>query len=426
MITKFAGYGFNKSHSTAYALIAYQTAYFKAHYPVEFMAALLSSDISGRNFKRKDSLVEHLEDCHRMGIEVVPPHVNTSGSEFTVADGKIYFALSAIKGCGGSAAEAVVRNRKKDGPYQDLFDFCERVEPSSCGKSAIESLVKSGSFDDLEANRQQLSQIIERALQAGSSALSDRRSGQKNLFEQFSDSDEDEKAPLPRVPEFEERERLLMEKEVLGFYLSSHPLEEHKGLLANVCSHTTTRLPTLNDRTEVVVGGMVSSIKLAHTKNGRPGSPTKYANFDLEDIDGTVRCIIWPDSFQRYEPMLEPDSILLARGSVDRRGGGDEVNLIVDELIPLDQLDDRCTKGMVIRVDELKHGERVLPQIYEILRAYPGNQQVRLLLVLADGQRVSMKADRLQVHINTELKHRMDDLLGSQNYQMITQFPKTG
>ena len=426
MITKFAGYGFNKSHSTAYALIAYQTAYFKAHYPVEFMAALLSSDISGRNFKRKDALVEHLEDCHRMGIEVVPPHVNTSGSEFTVADGKIYFALSAIKGCGGSAAEAVVRNRKKDGTYQDLFDFCERVEPSSCGKSAIESLVKSGAFDDLEANRQQLSQIIERALQAGSSALSDRRSGQKNLFEQFSDSDEDEKAPLPRVPEFEERERLLMEKEVLGFYLSSHPLEEHKDLLANVCSHTTTRLPTLNDRTEVVVGGMVSSIKLAHTKNGRPGSPTKYANFDLEDIDGTVRCIIWPDSFQRYEPMLEPDSILLARGSVDRRGGGDEVNLIVDELIPLDQLDDRCTKGMVIRVDELKHGERVLPQIYEILRAYPGNQQVRLLLVLADGQRVSMKADRLQVHINTELKHRMDDLLGSQNYQMITQFPKTG
>ena len=426
MITKFAGYGFNKSHSTAYAFIAYQTAYLKAHYPLEFMAALLSSDISGRNFKRKDSLVEHLEDCNRMEIEVVAPHVNTSGTEFTVADGKIHFALSAIKGCGGSAADAIVHNRTKDGPYRDLFDFCERVEPTACGRSAIETLTKAGAFDDLGANRQQLTQIIERALQAGSSALSDRRSGQKNLFEQLnSDTDEEDDVPLPNVPEFEERERLVMEKEVLGFYLSSHPLAEHRELLTSFSSHTTTRLSKLSDRTEVIIGGLISSITLAHTKNGRPGSPTKYANFDMEDIEGTVRCIMWPDSFQRFEPLLEPDSILLVRGSVDRRGGGDEVNLIVDELISLDQLDDRCTKGMVIRVDELKHGDRVLPQIYEILRAYPGNQEVRLVLDLADGHRVAMKADRLQIHVNAELKDRMDDLLGNHNYQMITQFPKT-
>lgn len=426
MITKFAGYGFNKSHSTAYAFIAYQTAYLKAHYPLEFMAALLSSDISGRNFKRKDSLVEHLEDCNRMGIEVVPPHVNTSGTEFTVANGNIHFALSAIKGCGGAAADAIVHNRVKNGPYRDLFDFCERVEPTACGRSAIETLIKAGTFDNLGANRQQLAQIIERALQAGSAALSDRRSGQKNLFEQFNDdTNQEDDVPLPNVPEFEERERLIMEKEVLGFYLSSHPLAEHRDLLASYSSHTTTRLSKLSDRTEVVIGGMISSITLAHTKNGRPGSPTKYANFDIEDIEGTVRCIMWPDSFQRFESLLEPDSILLARGSVDRRGGGDEVNLIVDELISLDQLDDRCTRGMVIRVDELKHGDRMLPQIYEILRAYPGNQEVRLLLDLADGHRVSMKADRLQIQVNTELKQRMDDLLGNHNYQMITQFPKT-
>ncbi|MFP6669866.1 MAG: DNA polymerase III subunit alpha, partial [Pirellulaceae bacterium] len=426
MITKFAGYGFNKSHSTAYAFIAYQTAYLKAHYPLEFMAALLSSDISGRNFKRKDSLVEHLEDCNRMGIEVVPPHVNTSGTEFTVANGKIHFALSAIKGCGGTAADAIVHNRVQDGPYRDLFDFCERVEPTTCGRAAIETLIKAGTFDDLGANRQQLAQIIERALQAGSAALSDRRSGQKNLFEQFNDdTNQEDDVPLPNVPEFEERERLIMEKEVLGFYLSSHPLAEHRDLLASYSSHTTTRLSKLSDRTEVVIGGMISSITLAHTKNGRPGSPTKYANFDIEDVEGTVRCIMWPDSFQRFEPLLEPDSILLARGSVDRRGGGDEVNLIVDELISLDQLDDRCTRGMVIRVDELKHGDRMLPQIYEILRAYPGNQEVRLLLDLADGHRVSMKADRLQVQVNTELKQRIDDLLGHHNYQVITQFPET-
>ena len=130
LIIKFAGYGFNKSHSTAYALIAYQTAYLKAHYPVEFMAALLSGDMEGRNFKRKDSLVEHLEDCQRMGIEVVPPNVNTSEGGFAVRDGKIYFGLAAIKGCGGSAAEAIVAARQRGGAFRDIFDFCERVDPA--------------------------------------------------------------------------------------------------------------------------------------------------------------------------------------------------------------------------------------------------------------------------------------------------------
>src|SRR5687768_8910123 len=142
LIIKFAGYGFNKSHSTAYALIAFQTAYLKAHYPVEFMAALLSGDIEGRNFKRKDSLVEHRDDCQRMQIEIVPPDVNSSESEFAVRDGKILFGLAALKGCGGSASEAIVSARKKGGRFRDIFDFCERVDPASCSRAAIESLIK--------------------------------------------------------------------------------------------------------------------------------------------------------------------------------------------------------------------------------------------------------------------------------------------
>ncbi len=144
MILKFAGYGFNKSHSTAYALVAYQTAYLKAHFPVEFMAALLTGDIPGRNFKHKDSLVEHFEDCARMGIVVEAPSVNASESDFSVADGKIYFGLSAIKGCGGSASESIVAERKKNGPFTDIFDFCERVDSTACSKAAIETLVKAG------------------------------------------------------------------------------------------------------------------------------------------------------------------------------------------------------------------------------------------------------------------------------------------
>ena len=144
LIEKFAGYGFNKSHSTAYALIAYMTAYLKAHWPVEFMAALLTSDISGRNFKKKDSLVEHLEDCTRMNVTVEPPNVNASLEEFSVADGKIRFGLSAIKGCGGAAAGSIVAQRSAGGPYKSIFDFCERLDPSMVNRTAIESLIKAG------------------------------------------------------------------------------------------------------------------------------------------------------------------------------------------------------------------------------------------------------------------------------------------
>ena len=247
LIEKFAGYGFNKSHSTAYALIAYMTAYLKAHYKVEFMAALLSSDITGRNFKRKDLLVEHVEDCQRMEIAVLPPDVNRSGAEFTVAEGRICFGLSAIKGCGAAAAGAIARERAAGGPYRSLFDFCERLDPGAVNRAAVESLVKAGAFDSLGARRAQLLAVLDRAMQAAVAAASDRRSGQKNLF--GGGDDEPARATatnLPEMPEWDERERLAKEKEVLGFYLSSHPLAEHRETLALYCSHTTVQAAELN------------------------------------------------------------------------------------------------------------------------------------------------------------------------------------
>ncbi|MEC8509990.1 MAG: DNA polymerase III subunit alpha, partial [Planctomycetota bacterium] len=182
MILKFAGYGFNKSHSTAYALIAYQTAYLKAHYPVEFMAALLSGDIPGRNFVRKDSLVEHLEDCQRMDIEVVPPDVNHSFVDFGVSKGKILFGLAAIKGCGGSASESIVAEREKNGPFRDIFEFCERVESSNCNRSTIETLIKGGAFDSMGAKRSQIHSVLEKAIQAGAARQADLKAGQISLF----------------------------------------------------------------------------------------------------------------------------------------------------------------------------------------------------------------------------------------------------
>lgn len=422
LILNFAGYGFNKSHSTAYALIAYQTAYLKTHYPVEFMAALLSGDIPGRNFKRKDSLVEHMEDCTRMGIPIVPPDVNRSDVDFLVAGGQIHFALSAIKGCGGSAAEAIVAARQSQGPFRDLFDFCERVDPSACNRAAIETLIKAGAFDAFGAHRAALTAVLDRALQSGAAALSDRRSGQKSLF---ADLDEDpaqtRSVSLPDVPEWPEHEKLIQEKEVLGFYLSSHPLQEHASRLETFCTHTTADLADVPDRTEVLLGGMISAIKLAHVRKVRPGSTnTKYANFDLEDMHGAIRCILWPEDFARCGDLVQPEAILAVRGTVDRRGTVDEANLIVNEMIPIDDLDARYTRGVLLRVHETKHGARVLGQLREILRGYPGPCEVQLLLHLDDGSRVQLRSGNLRVVINAEMRSRIDDLLGPGNFRPLT------
>ena len=427
MIEKFAGYGFNKSHSTAYAKIAYMTAYLKAHYPLEFMAALLSGDIPGRNFKTKDSLVEHLEDCRRMEVEVVPPSVNSCHADFTVADGKIHFGLSAIKGCGGPAADAIVAAREKDGPFQDIFDFCERVDPAHCKSSTIESLVKAGAFDCTGARRSQCLAVLEKAIQQGASAWKDKRAGQKNMFDAFEEDSSDEAAAvvLPDVPEWEERQKLNFEREVLGFYLSSHPLEEFREQLANFVSHDNVSAAALKHRTEVYLGGMLSAIKFSHTKNPRPGQVnTKYAMFDLEDMAGVMRCIIWPEQFAQYGELVRPEAILLIRGSIDKRPGTEDANLIVNELIPIDGLAERYTRAVVINLDEQQTPPEQVNRLHEILRGYPGECEVRFSLRLADGARITMKSDRFKLSLNAEMRARVDQLLGPGGLTPITSKPK--
>jgi DNA polymerase-3 subunit alpha len=425
LIVKFAGYGFNKSHSTAYALIAYQTAYLKTHYPVEFMAALLSGDIPGRNFKRKDLLVEHMEDCERMGIEIVNPDVNSSDVDFSVADDKIYFALSAIKGCGGSAAEAIVAARSKEGRFHDLFDFCERVDAASCNRATIETLIKAGTMDGFGARRSQLLASIDRAMQSGAAALADRRTGQRSLFGDLQPEEAKPAIHLPDLPELDERERLMMEREVLGFYRSSHPLAEFEEKLAQFCTHTTADISHLPERAEVILGGMLASIKLAHVKKVRPGvTATKYANFDLEDKSGAIRCILWPDDFVTFGELVQADSVLAVRGVIDRRSG-DEANLIVNELIPLDQIDSRYTSGLVICVDERNADSGTLKTLHEIIRGYPGDRDLFFLFSLADGSRVQLKSQRLKIDIHAELRRRVDDLLGPGHTRSVMSPPAT-
>jgi len=427
LIQKFAGYGFNKSHSTAYALVAYQTAYLKAHHPVEFMAALLSSDITGRNFKRKDALVEHMEDCDRMGIEVVPPNVNRSDSDFAVEDGKILFALSAIKGCGGAAADAVVAARRSGGPFTDLYDFCERVDVQACNRAAIEMLIKAGAMDDIGPQRSQLSAGIEKALQAGAAALADRKSGQASLFGELEEETEQTTrltVPLPDVAPWPEKEQLLAEKEVLGFYLTSHPMAEYEPKLAAFRTHNTDQLADVPPRTEVLVGGMIGSIKFAHTKNGKPGTPSKYANFDLEDMQGVVRCILWPRQFAEQGEGVTPDNVVIARGVIDRRGGGDEVNLVINELLPLNTLDGKYTHGIRVSLQQPEHDQETMSKLREIIRGYPGHQDLLLTLRLEGGETVVLKSGKYKVEVTPEMRARLEDLLGPASYRLQMSKPQ--
>lgn len=414
MIEKFAGYGFNKSHSTAYALIAYMTAYLKAHYPREFMAALLSGDISSRNFKTKDPLVEHLEDCRRMGMELAPPDVNASLPDFSVEGNRIRFGLAAIKGCGWPAAEAIVAQRQRKGPYRDLFDFCERLDPGVVNRTVITALIKAGAFDSCGGRRAQWMAVLDRAMQSGAHALADRRCGQLGLFGEESAEDSTANVSLPDLPEWSERERAAQEKEVLGFYWSCNPLEQHRQRLQMFCTHSTADAAQLPHGSEVLLGGVLGSIKLANVRTPRAGSTaTRYAMFDLEDAAGSIRSILWPEDYARCGQLVQTDTVLLARGTIEKRLGSDEATFIVKELLPLDGAEERFARGITIYLDERVHGPEHVQALYEVLRGYPGRFPLQLVLDIADGRRVVCACEGTKIDLHEEMRRRVTELLGA-------------
>ena len=378
LIEKFAGYGFNKSHSTAYGLIAYQTAYLKAHYPVEFMAALLSCGMES-----SDRITEHVEDARRQGIAVLPPDVNRSDVEFSVvkegdADA-ITFGLGAVKGLGLSAMEALVAERKANGPYRDLFDVTERVDPKHLNRSALEILNKCGALDVLGPNRGQHAAVVDRAVQAAANRARDAAAGQASLF--GGDDEVAEAAPSAGVPEANDwtrAEKLAGEKEVFGFYLTSHPLTEAGDVITKFATATTRDLGEANDGDEVTVGGMVGSIKKARTKKPSRNGNDDYVMFDFEDADGCVRCIMWPEEFARQGQLVEGEAVLYVKGKVDRRGR--EPNLIVNRLLTPDDAVKEHTRQLAVKFRKGLHAERELSRVRDILGRYPGETDVVVLV----------------------------------------------
>jgi len=378
---------------------------------------LLTGDIANRNFKRKDPLVEHLEDCQRMGIPVEQPSINSSRGEFGVHDGKILFGLSAIKGCSKSVGDALAEERERRGPFKSIFDFCNRVDSSQCGRGSMESLIMAGALDCLGGTRAQHLAILDKAIQGGIAAAKDKKSGQLSLFGDLVEESNTTIQSLPNIPEYPEKEKLAKEKEVLGYYLSSHPLAEYESTLKACCTSHSIGAKSLAHRTEVWMGGVVSSIKIAHTRNPKPDSPTKYANFDLEDLEGITRSIAWPNTYERYAPWIVADAIVLARGRIDKRGE-EEINFIVDEVIPIAEVEARFTSGLTILFDECKHSQDTVNRLAEVLRGYPGERELQFEVKMASGSLVYMTSTKHKVNITPELRSRLDDLLGESSHRL--------
>jgi DNA polymerase-3 subunit alpha len=421
LITFFGGYGFKKSHSAAYAHIGYQTAYLKAHYTPEFMAALLSSEIEDGN--KRDVMVQHIEDARRLHVQVQPPDINAGDVEFTVAGGRIVFGLTAIKGLGRGAAEDIVRARREGGPFLDLFDFCERIDHKVVSRAAVERLIKAGAFDCFGAKRAQLMQVLPGALQAAGELQEDRRHGQRNFFDTFERAVADPPSinpagdpggragfNLPDVPDWPNSEKLRYEKEALDFYVTSHPLAQYEQELGRFSTHTVSQISELGPNQEVVIGGMLTQVRFLNTRKARNGN-TRYLSCRLEDFTGSVKCVMWPDDLLRHQAEIREEQIRFVKAAVDRTR--EEPSLIISRLLTVEQAQRELTKGLVLLFNLGPHGLQVLEAVARLLQDAPGPCPVFLTVRDAAGKRALLKTgDEFRVDPGRLAVGEMELLLG--------------
>jgi DNA polymerase-3 subunit alpha len=438
LIKKFAGYGFNKSHSTAYAHIAYATAYLKAHYPAEFMAALLCGDISGRNFTRSDKTVEHIDDCVRMGIEVVPPNVNLCDAEYKVVDGKIYFGLTAVKACGADAMAEIVRARTEGGPFLNLFDFCQRVNSRLVGRATIEALIKCGAFDCFGAKRSQLMFVLEKAIKSGQQAALDRQRGQMNFFSsndsEQDDEMEDASSGLPDIEEWGEKERAVYEKETLGYYVSAHPLGEHRNML-QLFGTSIRKVLEMPNHTQATVGGIISDVRISALRKPKPGQPKTIAFFQIEDLDATMRCAVWSEAYAKFSQFIADDAPLFLRGRVDKKESRQEnengeheieTTLFVDEIIPFENAVSELSRGVAIFLKEEVADQVGVKKLYDVLKTYRvgrngigDGHDLEICLELRTGTRATFKCDKFKISLVQEMKTRVEESFGKGSIRLI-------
>ena len=434
----FARYAFNKSHAAAYGVLAYETAYLKVHYPVEFMAALMTS-IMGNS----DKVVEYIRECNAIGIPVNPPDINKSFSKFSVEGDSIRFGLAAVKNVGVNIIENIVKEREENGEFKDFVDFAKRLDTKDTNKRVVESLIKCGAFDQISENRATLMVGYESVLESISMDRKKNVQGQISLFDAF--SAQVDEAPemqlstnLPVVREFSEKERLNMEKEVLGMYLSGHPLSEYKSELDRKTSINMKKINELkedektymklHDR-EVIMGGMVIAKRIMTTKRNEI-----MAFITLEDLYGTIEVVVFPQTLKKFNILLNDDSIILIKGAISI--DDDEAKLIARDIKDINEeyrfnsekisFDTRSNsnkpknKQMNVRIDTVGD-EELLMKVFTITRKYPGRDR---LVLLPKDQNIDMskpityKVPGMYINADEELKKELGSLVGKLNIEI--------
>ncbi|MCS7021930.1 MAG: DNA polymerase III subunit alpha [Gemmataceae bacterium] len=411
-IEEFGKYGFNKSHSAAYALVSYQTAYLKCYYPAEFMAALLSSEVDDGN--KRDILVDHIAEARRMGLEVLPPDINRGLPDFDVEGKQIIFGLTAIKGLGRGAAEEIVRVRQQGGKFTSLYDFCERVDRRVVPRSAVERLIKAGAFDAF-GRRAALFAALERAYQAAEERAADRRRGQKSLMDLLVEGPSTDDSHngtvqgvatallasdgLPDVPEWSETDKLKFEKEALDFYMSSHPLAQHEEQMRRFRTHECADLLKAKAGTEARLAGMIVDLAIRTANRGR-NAGRKYATFRIEDFSGSVRCILWSDEYARYRELVVPDAVYLFEGMLNWAPERAEPDFQVKRLLTLEEARREFTKSLILRLPYSDSPETLqkLDGLRLLLQRYRGTCPVYLVVRDPGGRQAHLRlADELRV-----------------------------
>lgn len=417
-LAEFAKYGFNKSHAAAYAIIAYQTAWLKYYYPVEFTAALITSvmDSSGK-------VAEYIMHSKNLNIEILPPDINESYIKFTVNENNIRFGLAAVKNVGINAIASIIRAREEKGPFKSLYDFLNKVDLSVINKRTVESLIKCGAFDSLGAKRSQMLAVYEKLMDGVHEQKKRNGEGQISLFDAIETTETVEENLYPNIDEYPQNVLLSMEKEMLGLYISGHPLLEYKDILDNKTSITTADLISHSDEEDsdksiedlsldgrrVIMGGILTSVRQKTTKNNN-----LMAFAQLEDLYGTIEVIIFPKIFEENARFIKIDSIVLVEGRVSQRED-EETKIICEKIMPLTEAESEIQGKLYIKINSAVQ-EDILEQVKSILVRYKGDQPV---YVVDDGKKSSnnkahvMVADKsMWICIKDELITELTELLG--------------
>lgn len=401
----FAKYAFNKSHSAAYAMVAYQTAWLKCYYPVEFMAALLTSVMGNTS-----SVSLYIQECKKMGIEVLPPNVNTSFDGFTVDKGKIRFGLSAVKNVGKNAIADIVKARVEKGEFVDIIDFIEKIDTASVNKRAVESLIRCGALDGLKYNRAQMMSAYEKIMNSMSNTKKRNVAGQFSMFE----TTEIETIQIPRLVEFDEANLLNMEKEVLGIFISGHPLSRYESIIEKVASIQIAEIAEALeeehssswDGRKVVLAGIVTAKKQKITKNNN-----MMAFLSLEDLTGYIECIVFPKIYSKYQQYTEEDQLVIISGRLNVHEE-DEAKLICDKIAPLESIEDEDQK-LYVKIEPEEQDKRVM-LLKQTLKRYRGNSPV--YIYFEKLKRVVKTDSEYFVDIdNQNLIIELKNLLGAEN-----------